>query len=52
MHSFVIRAIKRPIARLLSSSPLVRTSDRIEAAAVALAALLVVIAAPAPRESA
>ncbi|WP_443677581.1 Rv1733c family protein [Mycobacterium cookii] len=42
----MIRAIKRPIARLLSSSPLVRTSDRIEAAAVALAALLVVIAAP------
>ena len=44
--SFVIRAITLPVSRPLSSSPLVRTSDRIEAAAVALAAALVVIAAP------
>ncbi|MGA9493100.1 MAG: hypothetical protein WBV80_23020 [Mycobacterium sp.] len=46
MNSFVIRAITWPVSRLLSSSPLLRTSDRIEAAAVALAAALVVIAAP------
>jgi hypothetical protein len=45
MDSFVIRRRVRPVLRLFSRDPLVRNSDRIEAAVVALAALVVVIAA-------
>jgi hypothetical protein len=45
MDSFVIRRRMRPVVRLFGSDPLIRTSDRIEAAVIALAALVVVIAA-------
>ena len=45
MESFVIRPMTWPVLRLFSRNPLMRTSDRIEAAVVTLAALLVVIAA-------
>jgi hypothetical protein len=45
MHSFVIRPMTWPVLRLFSRNPLIRTSDRIEAAVVTLAVLLVVIAA-------
>jgi hypothetical protein len=45
MKSFVIRPMTWPVRRLFTRNPLMRTSDRIEAAAVTLAGLLVVIAA-------
>jgi hypothetical protein len=45
MESFVIRRRTWAVLRLFSHDPLVRTSDRIEAAVVTLAALVVVIAA-------
>jgi hypothetical protein len=45
MDSLVIRRRMRPVLRLFSRDPLVRTSDRIEAAVVTLAAVVVVIAA-------
>ena len=45
MESFVIRPMTWPVLRLFSRNPLMRTSDRIEAAAAALAGLLIVIAA-------
>jgi hypothetical protein len=45
MESFVIRPMTWPVLRLFSRNPLMRTSDRIEAALVTLAGLLVVIAA-------
>jgi hypothetical protein len=45
MESFVIRPTTWPVLRLFSRNPLMRTSDRIEAAAAALAGLLIVIAA-------
>ena len=45
MESFVIRPTTWPVLRLFSRNPLIRTSDRIEAAAAALAGLLIVIAA-------
>jgi hypothetical protein len=45
MDSFVIRPTTWPVLRLFSRNPLIRTSDRIETAAVTLAALLVVIGA-------
>ena len=44
MQSFVIRPMTWPVLRLLSRSPLIRVSDRIEAAVVTLAVLFVVIA--------
>jgi hypothetical protein len=45
MQNFVIRPMAWPIRRLFSRNPLVRTSDRIEAAVIPLAAFLMVIAA-------
>jgi hypothetical protein len=45
MDSCVIRRRVRPVLRLFSRDPLIRASDRIEAAVVALAASVVVIAA-------
>jgi hypothetical protein len=45
MQSFVIWPTTWPVLRLFSRNPLIRTSDRIESAVVALAVLLVVIAA-------
>jgi len=45
MDSFVIRPMTWPILRLFSRSPLMRTTDRVEAAVAALAVLLVVAAA-------
>jgi hypothetical protein len=45
MDSFIIRHRLRPVLRLFSRDPLVRTSDRIEAAVVVLAVLVVVTAA-------
>ena len=45
MESFVIRPTTWPVLRLFSRNPLIRTSDRIDAAAAALAGLLIVIAA-------
>jgi hypothetical protein len=45
MESFVIRPTTWPVLRLFSRNPLIRTSDRIEAAVATLAALLVVVAA-------
>ena len=45
MESFVIRPMTWPVLRLFSRNPLIRTSDRIEAAVATLAGLLVVIAA-------
>ena len=45
MESFVIQPMRWPGFRLFSRNPLIRTSDRIEAAVVTLAVLLVVIAA-------
>ena len=45
MESFVIRPTTWPVLRLFSRNPLMRTRDRIEAAAAALAGLLIVIAA-------
>ena len=44
MQSFVIRPMTWPVLRLFSRNPLTRVSDRIETAAVALGALLIVIA--------
>jgi len=44
MQSFVIRPMTWPVLRLFSRNPLVRTSDRIETATIALAVLTVVIA--------
>ena len=44
MQSFVIRPMTWPVLRLFSRNPLVRTSDRIESAIIAVALLLVVIA--------
>ena len=44
MQSFVIRPMTWPVLRLFSRNPLVRVSDRIETAAVALGVLIVVIA--------
>jgi hypothetical protein len=45
MESFVIRPMTWPVLRLFSRNPLIRTSDRIEAAVGALALLLVVVTA-------
>jgi hypothetical protein len=45
MENFSIRPMTWPVLRLLSRSPLVRTTNRVEAAVAALAVLLVVIAA-------
>jgi hypothetical protein len=44
MQSFVIRPMTWPGLRLFSRNPLVRASDRIETAVIALALLLVVVA--------
>jgi hypothetical protein len=45
MESFAIRPMTWPVLRLFSRNPIIRTSDRIEAAVVPLAVFLVVIAA-------
>jgi len=45
MESFVIRPTTWPVLRIFSRNPLIRTSDRLEAAVVALAVILVVVAA-------
>jgi hypothetical protein len=45
MESFVIRPTTWPVLRLFSRNPLIRTSDRLEAAVVTLAVILIVIAA-------
>lgn len=45
MQSFVIRPMTWPVLRLFSRNPLIRLSDRIETAVVALAVLFVVVAA-------
>ena len=45
MESFLIRPMTWPVLRIFSRNPLVRTSDRIEAAVTTLAGLLVVVAA-------
>jgi hypothetical protein len=45
MQSFAIRPMTWPVLRLFSRNPLIRTSDRVQAAVVTLAVLLVVIAA-------
>jgi hypothetical protein len=45
VESFAIRPMTWPVLRLFSRNPLMRTSDRIEAAVVTLAVSLVVIAA-------
>ena len=44
MESFVIRPTTWPFLRLFSRNPLMRTSDRVEAAVNALAVLLVLVA--------
>ena len=44
MQSFAIRPMTWPVLRLFSRNPLIRTSDRIESAVLALAVFLVVIA--------
>jgi hypothetical protein len=44
MESFVIRPTTWPVLRLFSRNPLMRTSDRVEAAVTALAVLLVLVA--------
>lgn len=44
MQSFVVRPMTWPVLRLFNRSPLIRVSDRIEAAAVTLAVMFVVIA--------
>ncbi len=44
MESFVIRPLTWPVLRLFSRNPLVRTSDRVEAAVTALAVFLVLVA--------
>lgn len=46
MASFVIRPLKWAAIRLFGRNPLVRTSDRVEAAVFTLAAVLVVLAGP------
>jgi uncharacterized membrane protein YqjE len=45
MEYFLIRPTTWPVLRLFSRNPLMRTTDRVEAAVAALAVLLVVIAA-------
>jgi hypothetical protein len=45
MESFMIRPMTWPVLRFFSRSPLMRTTDRVEAVVAALAVLLVVIAA-------
>lgn len=45
MDSFAIRPQTWPVLRIFNRSPLMRASDRIEAAIVPLAALLVIVAA-------
>src|ERR1700744_3535076 len=45
MQSFAVRPTTWPVLRVLSRNPLVRTSDRVEAALLPVATLLVVIAA-------
>jgi hypothetical protein len=45
MENFLIRPMTWPVLRLFSRSPLMRTTDRVEAAVAALTVLLVVIAA-------
>jgi hypothetical protein len=45
MESFVIRRTMWPVLRLFGRNPLIRTSDRIEAIVVTLAALAVIFAA-------
>lgn len=45
MDSFAVRPGTWPVLRIFNRSPLMRASDRIEAAIVPLAALLVMIAA-------
>jgi len=45
MDSFVIRPTAWPVLRLFSRNPLMRTSDRVEAAVTALAVSLVLVAA-------
>ena len=45
MDSFVIRLTTWPVLRVFSRNPLVRTSDRIDAAMIALAVVLVAVAA-------
>lgn len=44
MESFVIRPTTWPVLRLFSRNPLMRTSDRVEAAVTALAVFLVLVA--------
>src|SRR5277367_897233 len=46
MRIFVIRPTTSPVFRLFSRNPLIRTSDRIQAAIVTLALSVVVVAAP------
>ncbi len=45
MDSFVIRPMTWPVLRVFSRNPLVRTSDRIDAAMIPLAVVLVAVAA-------
>jgi hypothetical protein len=45
MENFLIRPSTWPVLRFFSRSPLMRTTDRVEAAVAALAVLLVAIAA-------
>jgi hypothetical protein len=45
MDSFIIRPTTWPVLRIFSRNPLVRTSDRIDAAVVPLAVFLVIVAA-------
>jgi hypothetical protein len=45
MESFVIRPTTWPVLRLFSRNPLIRTSDRVEAAVATLAVLLVLVGA-------
>jgi hypothetical protein len=45
MENFLIRPMTWPVLRFFSRSPLMRTTDRVEAAVAPLAVLLVVIAA-------
>jgi hypothetical protein len=45
MENFLIRPMTWPVLRFFSRSPLMRTTDRVEAAVAALAVLLVLIAA-------
>jgi hypothetical protein len=45
MESFAIRPMTWPVLRLFSRNPLVRTSDRVEAAGIALAVSVIIIAA-------